>query len=161
MDLDRFRSTASSRFSQNRKFLEGLKRKPAARLDELFQEHHTAVFSAIDCLQCANCCRTTSPIFNQRDIARISRGLKLRPGEFIEKYLRIDDEGDCVLKSSPCSFLGSDNTCRIYADRPKACREYPHTNRNNMAGILQLTLRNTQVCPAVLDILDRTRNALE
>lgn len=161
MDLDRFRSTAASRLGKNRKFLEGLKRKPAARLDELFQEHHSAVFSAIDCLQCANCCRTTSPIFNHRDIERISRSLKLRPGEFMEKYLKFDDDGDCVLKSTPCSFLNSDNTCLIYSDRPKACREYPHTNRNNMAGILQLTLRNTEVCPAVLDIVERLRNDFE
>ncbi len=34
----------------------------------------------------------------------------------------------------------------------QACREYPHTNRKNMLGIFDLTLKNTLVCPAVLKI---------
>ncbi|WP_332911960.1 YkgJ family cysteine cluster protein [Algoriphagus boritolerans] len=52
----------------------------------------------------------------------------------------------------PCPFLGADNKCLVYEDRPKACREYPHTNRKNMLGILDLSLKNTLVCPAVSKI---------
>ncbi len=35
---------------------------------------------------------------------------------------------------SPCPFLGDDNYCSVYEARPKACREYPHTDRKNGAG---------------------------
>jgi uncharacterized protein len=65
-----------------------------------------------------------------------------------------------VLKSSPCAFLGADNYCSIYEARPRACREYPHTNRKKMHQILDLTMRNTQVCPAVLQIVERLEKVI-
>ncbi|MDP4953161.1 MAG: YkgJ family cysteine cluster protein, partial [Flavobacteriales bacterium] len=54
-----------------------------------------------------------------------------------------------VLHTAPCPFLGEDNKCSVYDSRPKACREYPHTDRKNMHQILNLTMKNTLVCPAV------------
>ena len=71
----------------------------------------------------------------------------------ITTYLRMDEEGDYVLQKSPCAFLGTDNYCSIYDIRPLACREYPHTDRKNIHQILDLTLKNTEVCPAVADIV--------
>ncbi|MBP6091474.1 MAG: YkgJ family cysteine cluster protein [Crocinitomicaceae bacterium] len=106
----------------------------------------------MDCLSCANCCKTTSPIFRDIDIKRIAKHLRLKENQFIQSYLRMDDEQDYVLQSSPCSFLNDDNTCSIYEFRPLACREYPHTDRKNMYQILDLTLKNTLVCPAVAKI---------
>lgn len=44
-------------------------------------------------------------------------------------YLRVDEDNDKVFKSMPCPFLGEDNLCSIYDIRPKACREFPHTDR--------------------------------
>jgi Fe-S-cluster containining protein len=82
----------------------------------------------------------------------------MKPGHFIEKYLKIDDEKDYVLKSSPCPFLDNENYCRVYDDRPKACREYPHTHRKKMIQITELTYKNTQVCPAVLEMVERLKN---
>ena len=76
----------------------------------------------------------------------------MKSSEFIDEYLFRDSDGDYVLKSAPCPFLGTDNKCLVYEDRPKACREYPHTNRKNMQGILDLSLKNTLVCPAVFKI---------
>jgi Fe-S-cluster containining protein len=76
----------------------------------------------------------------------------MRSSEFIDTYLFRDEDGDYVFKGAPCPFLGADNACLVYEDRPKACREYPHTDRKNMLGILDLTLKNTLVCPAVLKI---------
>ena len=106
-------------------------------------------------MNCANCCKTTSPIFRDIDIKRISKKLKVKEKEFINSNLRMDQDGDYVLKTSPCLFLDTDNTCSIYEDRPLACREYPHTNRKNMYQIFDLTLRNSEVCPAVVTILDQ------
>jgi Fe-S-cluster containining protein len=84
----------------------------------------------------------------------------MKPGELIEKYLRIDEDNDYVLKSSPCPFLGPDNYCSVYNSRPKACREYPHTNRKKMTKVLELTYRNTLVCPAVLEIVERMKKRI-
>jgi Fe-S-cluster containining protein len=50
--------------------------------------------------------------------------------------------------------LQGDNKCIIYEDRPKACREYPHTNRRKMKQIFTLTLKNSACCPAVEKVMD-------
>lgn len=157
MDLEKFKRTATGRKKENKKFLSGLSKINDNKLDDQFHEAHEQVFSEIDCLQCANCCKTTSPIFYPTDIDRVSKHLRMKPGDFIEKYLRIDEDRDYVLKSSPCPFLGPDNYCSVYDSRPKACREYPHTDRKKMSQILDLTFKNTMVCPAVLEIVERLK----
>lgn len=130
-----------------------LKQKKPKDLDATFHKLHEQTFRKIDCLECANCCKTTSPIFRDVDIKRIAKFLKLKEGQFIYAYLKIDEDKDYVLKSSPCQFLGSDNKCSIYEYRPLACREYPHTDRKNMFQILELTRKNTEICPAVATIV--------
>jgi len=59
-----------------------------------------------------------------------------------------------VLNSAPCPFLDSENYCLVYEDRPIACREYPHTNRKRFYQILDLTLKNTLICPAALQVAE-------
>ncbi len=123
-------------------------------LDGVFQKAHDKVFKSIDCLDCANCCKTTSPIFRDVDIEKISKHLRIKQINFVNCYLRVDEDGDYVLKSSPCSFLNDDNTCSIYEFRPLACKGYPHTNRKNMHQIIDLTKKNTEICPAVCKVID-------
>jgi Fe-S-cluster containining protein len=159
MELDKFASKSKNKSAENRKFLSSLKNKDPRKVDDAFHELHEVVFEETNCLECANCCKTTSPIFYQNDIERLAKGMRIRPGEFIETYLRIDDDKDYVLRQAPCPFLGSDNYCAVYADRPKACREYPHTNRKKMVQIMDLTHKNTLVCPAVLQIVERLKKA--
>ncbi|HEY3405778.1 MAG TPA: YkgJ family cysteine cluster protein [Ohtaekwangia sp.] len=160
MDLTRFREAAKNKALENKKFLQSLKRKDARKVDDGFHQVHEEVFEEIDCLTCANCCKTTSPIFYQTDIERVAKSLRMKPGDFIEKYLQIDEDKDYVLKSSPCPFLDADNYCSVYDDRPKACREYPHTDRKKMVQITELTYKNTLVCPAVLEMVDRLKKIL-
>jgi uncharacterized protein len=157
MDIERFRELSHNKSAENKKFLHSLKKKDARKVDNAFHELHDEVFEEIDCLTCANCCKTTSPIFYQTDIERVAKALRMKPGDFIEKYLRIDEDKDYVLKSSPCPFLDSENYCMVYEDRPKACREYPHTDRKKMVQIMELTHKNTLVCPAVLEIVERMK----
>jgi len=160
VDLNRFRGISKNKAEENKKFLQRLIKKDARKVDDAFHSTHEEVFAELDCLTCANCCKTTSPIFYQTDIERASKFLRMKPGDFIEKYLRIDEDKDYVLKSSPCVFLGADNYCSIYESRPKACREYPHTDRKKMVQITELTYKNTLVCPAVLEIVERLKKVL-
>lgn len=143
---------ASNRQVVTKQFANWKKKKPK-NLDTLFHTEHTAVFDKVDCLTCANCCKTTSPIFRDVDIRRIAKQQRMSEAAFIRQYLRMDEDGDYVLQSSPCAFLFPDNTCSIYEYRPLACREYPHTDRKNMVQILDLTAKNTEVCPAVAKIV--------
>jgi uncharacterized protein len=157
-DLEKFHAEAQSKAVGNKKFLQSLKRKPADKVDEWFAQSHEEVFEQLDCLQCANCCKTTSPIFTKGDVERLARTLGMRPAVFEATYLTTDADGDKVLRAAPCPFLLPDNRCMVYEDRPKACREYPHTNRKKMQQILTLTYRNTLVCPAVLQVVERIKD---
>jgi Fe-S-cluster containining protein len=160
MDLEEFTREAHRRKKANRAFIDKLLKRPPRDLDSVFSDAHDEAFAETDCLACANCCKTTSPIFYQRDVDRASKAVRMTPGKFIDAFLRTDEDGDMVLKTAPCAFLLPDNRCSIYADRPTACREYPHTNRKRMHQILDLTYRNTLVCPAVLRIVGKLRDAL-
>ncbi|MDX1350029.1 MAG: YkgJ family cysteine cluster protein [Putridiphycobacter sp.] len=123
-------------------------------IDSIFHAAHQKVFKQINCLDCANCCKTTSPIFRDADIARLAKHLRLKPAKFIDSYLYLDKDQDYVLKSSPCPFLNGDNTCTVYEYRPLACKGYPHTDRKNMHQLLKLTEKNTEICPAVCEIVE-------
>ena len=157
MDIEKHNQKAYTLKKENRIFFDKLKRTKPKNLDSQFHTLHEEVFEEIDCLACANCCKTTSPIFYNRDIERLAKHLRMKPGEFIDKYLLIDEDKDYVLTQAPCPFLGSDNYCSVYDARPNACREYPHTDRKRMEQILDLTYRNTIVCPAVLEITERLK----
>ncbi len=160
MDLQKHNQQAKALKKENRIFFDKLKRTKPKQLDDKFHELNDEVFEKIDCLTCANCCKTTSPIFYNKDIERLAKHLRMKPGDFIEKYLRIDEDKDYVLKQSPCTFLGVDNYCSVYDARPTACREYPHTDRKKMEQLLDLTFNNTLVCPAVLEITERLKKII-
>ena len=151
---------AKEKSSANKKFLARVRKKPPKHLDYLMQELHNAEFQKTDCLSCANCCKTTGPLFTNADIERISKHLKLKPQQFISQYLRVDEENDHVLQQLPCAFLGHDNHCFIYDVRPKACREFPHTDRKKFHQINNLTLKNVAICPAAFNIVEEMKKRL-
>ncbi|MCO5271464.1 MAG: YkgJ family cysteine cluster protein [Cyclobacteriaceae bacterium] len=159
MDLERFKEESGKKAKANKKYLAGLKRLDPRKVDSAFHAMHDEVFESMDCLDCANCCKTTSPIFYEADIGRAAKALRIKPGDFVEKYLRVDEDKDYVLKAAPCPFLDGGNYCGIYESRPKACREYPHTNRKKMVQVMDLAYKNTLVCPAVLEIVERLRKS--
>lgn len=142
---------------ENVKFFKKLKKIKPKFLDRLIHPLHDEVFSCTNCLECANCCKTTGPLFTDKDIFSISKYLKIKPSIFVEKYLRIDEEKDYVLKSTPCVFLADDNSCTIYESRPKACRDFPHTDRIKQSQLLQITQKNYEICPAVYKVIEKLK----
>jgi Fe-S-cluster containining protein len=132
-----------------------LKQVPQKELMDLANDTHEEVFSEIDCLDCANCCSKIPPIVDNTDINRIAKTLGMKAANFRKQYTRIDNDGDTVLKTVPCTFLMEDNKCFIYDIRPKACRNYPHTEGYEFVGNLDLHTKNTQYCPAAYHIITR------
>jgi uncharacterized protein len=116
---------------------------------------HEDAFSRIDCLQCANCCKNYSPRFKTPDIKRISKHLKMRESDFIATYLKVDEDGDFVVKSTPCPFLGPDNFCGIYEQRPSDCQRFPYTDEDVFIKRRQLTLKNSTFCPITYYVLEK------
>lgn len=158
--LPNLQSLAKNREAETKQYFNKLKRRKPAELDDTVAEMHEQVFAETNCLNCANCCKTTGPLFTQRDMDRIAKHLGMKTGQFIQKYLYMDEDGDFVLKQVPCAFLGTDNYCSIYEVRPQACREYPHTDHQNFHQILDLTLKNTFICPAAYEVVERLKRAL-
>ncbi|WP_282049319.1 YkgJ family cysteine cluster protein [Maribacter aquivivus] len=152
---------AKEKHNENKKFFVKLRKKPPKNLDYIMQELHEEEFERTDCLTCANCCKTTGPLFTNADVERISKSFRMKPQRFIETYLRVDEENDFVLQETPCTFLGADNYCSIYDVRPKACREFPHTDRKKFQQISNLTLKNVAICPAAYNIVEEMKKLIK
>jgi uncharacterized protein len=80
---------------------------------------------------------------------------------FIDTYLRVDEDGDFVVKSSPCPFLGSDNFCSIYEVRPSDCSRFPYTDEDVIFKRQNLTLKNATFCPITYYVLDKLEQQLK
>ena len=132
--------------AKNKKKLEGM--------DVQVHTLHDKITEQTDCLSCANCCRSLGPRIIDKDLERMAKVLRLKTADVIAKYLRIDEDGDMVFQSMPCPFLGVDNYCSIYESRPKACREYPHTDRKRFYQIFNLSVKNAYTCPIVYKVLN-------
>lgn len=159
-NLEQLPQLAKDKHKENKAFFTKLKKKPPKHLDYIMQELHQAEFERTDCLECANCCKTTGPLFTDKDIERIAKFFNLKPQQFIDAYLRIDEDKDYVLQSVPCTFLGADNYCSIYEVRPKACREFPHTDRKKFQQISNLTMKNVAICPAAYNIVEEMKRRI-
>lgn len=153
MDINKLKEDAAKRegawnvyFKKNRRKLE--------KMDLQVQALHEKHSARIDCLSCGNCCRTLGPRITDKDVERMAKALRLKAAEVNERYLKVDEDGDLVFRSMPCPFLGDDNYCSIYESRPKACREYPHTDRKKFYQIYNLSVKNASTCPIVYDVLE-------
>jgi Fe-S-cluster containining protein len=148
-------TSAPSRKDDLKRFRNFLQRADKNKVLKQLPQLHEEAFAIHDCLQCAACCKNYSPRFKTPDVKRISRHLGLRESAFIETYLVVDNEGDFVVKSSPCPFLGSDNACSIYDVRPSDCARFPYTDEDVLVKRQQLTLTNATFCPITFHVLDR------
>lgn len=155
--LNHLHAKAVANFHASKRILQQLKKLKPNKLDKIILNLHTREFAKIHCLECANCCKTISPAIYDRDIRRMALALKTKVSEFIDDYLLEEKEGEYALKTTPCPFLDENNFCEIYESRPKACREYPHTNRKRFYQILDLTAHNSKVCPAVFNMIEELR----
>jgi hypothetical protein len=140
---------------ENKQFL--VKAKRIRGIEKQLPPLHDEAFSKINCLNCANCCKTISPRFKNTDIVRVAKYLGMKQGELIDNYLRRDEEGDYVVNQAPCPFLGSDNYCSIYEARPRDCENYPYTDSGEFFEYATTTLKNTTTCPAVYYVMERLK----
>ncbi|MBS9461804.1 YkgJ family cysteine cluster protein [Flagellimonas sp. 389] len=160
-EFEQLPKKAKEKHAENKRFFAKLRKRPPKDLDYVMQDLHDAEFQRTDCLTCANCCKTTGPLFTNADVERIAKYFRKKPSQFIDEYLRVDEDNDYVLKEVPCTFLGDDNYCSIYSVRPKACREFPHTDRKKFQQITNLTLKNVAICPAAFNIVEEMKRKIK
>ncbi|MBM3412284.1 MAG: YkgJ family cysteine cluster protein [Bacteroidetes bacterium] len=143
---------AKERQKLYKQFLQRVQKNQVLKRQEAY---HEEAFDQVNCLSCANCCKGYSPRFKTPDIKRISKLLGMKEGRFIENYLQEDQEGDFVLQQTPCPFLGTDNYCSIYEDRPSDCKRFPYTDEDILVKRASLTLKNTTFCPITYLVIER------
>lgn len=147
--------------NESREIVKRLGRKKGKQLDLLADEVHRDVFSKIDCLDCAGCCTGIPPIVTKADVGRIAKDFGMKPADFEKKYLVEDEDGDTVMNTTPCPFLAPDRKCTIYEIRPKACRQFPHTDELDFSKNMKLHAANATICPGVFHILRRLEEAFK
>ena len=136
-----------------KKFQNFLKRVDKRVILKQLPDLHEAAFEKVNCLDCARCCKNYSPRFKMPDIKRVSKAMGMKEVSFIEKYLSMDSEGDYVVRTKPCPFLATDNTCGIYDYRPSDCERFPYTDEDVFFKRSAITMKNAEFCPAVHDVM--------
>lgn len=159
--LKQFKKSLKKKKPKYKRFLSKLEKKQPPELDRRTAEADAEMWKYINCLECANCCKTMTPTYKGADIKRIALHLGISPKEMKEKWLKKDDEGDWINKSTPCQFLNPvDNKCSIYEVRPKDCAGFPHHTKKNMADYIHVYKQNIDYCPATLKMLEILKTRL-
>ncbi len=151
---------AQNNKNKNAAFLRSLKEQNQGKFYNLLTETHHETFAKIDCLSCANCCKSSPPIIVSADIHRIAKKLNISPKQFKKQYILEDVDGEMSFNRVPCHFLNDDNSCQIYDIRPEACRRFPHTDEKEYPKRVQLNINNTLICPAAAEIVQQLQNKL-
>lgn len=142
-------------------FLTRLGKNPPRKLDALAVEIDKEIWKEVDCLSCANCCKTMTPTFTPSDIKRISTHLGITPDAFKEKYLYKDKGGDWMNVKQPCQFLDlKTNMCSIYEVRPVDCAGFPHLTKKKVQDYLHVHHQNLTYCPATYKMVEKLMNSL-
>ncbi|MBX2887556.1 MAG: YkgJ family cysteine cluster protein [Ferruginibacter sp.] len=151
-----FKRKVSIYRSTFRKFINLLVKDTPRGIDRLTPKIEVEVWKEVDCLTCANCCKTMTPTYNTKDIKRIARHIKMTPEVFSKKYLRKDRDGDFVNKTQPCPFLNlKDNKCSIYTVRPDDCRGFPHLSKKKFVEYAHVHKQNIDLCPATFKMIEK------
>ena len=161
MDLQEFRKKAVRKKKKLTSFLQKLDEIVPEDMPQLVLEEDVKVWQEVDCMACANCCKTMTPTFTKKDILRISEHLGMKPKDFKEKWLhKEEDTGDWVNKQQPCQFL-IDNKCSIYEVRPIDCAEFPHHNKKPFDLYNDTFIQNVHRCPATFMLVNKLRKRIE
>lgn len=126
-------------------------------IDNLTANIDKEVWKEVDCLSCANCCKTMTPTYTEKDIKRIAEHLEMTSDEFKKKWLKKErNTGDWLNKSTPCQFLNlKDNKCSIYDVRPVDCSGFPHLPKKRLKDYMHVHKQNVEFCPATYKMVEK------
>ena len=129
-------------------------------VERQFRRAAEEIHDAIDCRQCAECCRVTEVRIVERDIEHLARYLGISKKQFLAEYTATGEDGELILKrtSAGCVFL-ENNECTVYEARPGNCERFPHILRG--AGSLESRMWDmvdrATYCPIVYNWLEEVK----
>ena len=154
-DLVQIQRLGEKKLDENKRLRMHMKKHATAerRLRKVAEE----IENAIDCTQCANCCRVATVTIRDREVDSIAKFIGVSRREFYRDYLQESEEEGIVLKRTEkgCVFLEG-NLCSIYDARPKTCNDFPHLVRGEgslMARMWHMPDRATY-CPIAYNTLE-------
>ena len=155
-NLRAWKKTARLKRNSFRRFLTKLEKNAPRGIEKLTATLEKEVWREVDCLACANCCKTMTPTFTPADLKRISAHFGQAVDEFKAKWLYKErSSGDWMNKKQPCQFLNlSDNKCSIYAIRPADCAGFPHLPKK-MKDYVHVHKQNVEYCPATFKLVEK------
>ncbi len=163
VNLRSFKQKVRHHKKKFKRFLTGLGKKAPPGLEVLTAKLEKEVWKEVDCLSCANCCKTMTPTFTPADIKRISAHFGETPDAFKKKWLKRERGGDrdWINKTEPCQFLNmDDNKCSIYEIRPSDCAGFPHLPKK-MKDFAHIHKQNVELCPATYRIVEKMMAAMD
>ncbi len=145
-----------------KRFLGKIEKNPPRNLDKTAQLIDAEVWKEVDCLSCANCCKSMSPTFTAKDIKRIAAYFEMSITDFKEKWLYYDKkDGDWMNTKQPCQFLNlQNNMCSIYEVRPADCSGFPHLKKKKMTEYIHVHQQNVEYCPATFKMVEKMMERL-
>jgi uncharacterized protein len=133
-----------------------------ADLDLLVEELARPIIAAIDCTQCANCCRSLDVYLTPSDAERLAEGLLIPISEIQTQYInteRAQQEGEWgVFEARPCAFLKG-NHCGVYPHRPESCHAYPEFTPD-FRWQLEHILGGVGLCPIIYNVIEAVKKEL-
>ena len=130
-------------------------------VERQFRRVAQEVHDAIDCRQCAECCRVTEVQLAERDIEHLARFFRITEKAFLEQYTATGEDGELILRrtAAGCVFL-SGNECTVYEARPGNCERFPHLLRGSgsvVSRMWQFVDRATY-CPIVYNWMETVKD---
>ena len=161
LSLPRFRKRVQQKKRKLLFFLKKFDDLTVPNLPKMVKETEKEVWEKVNCMECANCCKTMTPTYKRADISRISAHLGMKPKEFKEKWLYKEKKsGDWMNKSQPCQFLVK-NMCSIYEVRPSDCAGFPHHHHTEFDRYTDTYVQNLKSCPATFMLVERLQEKIE
>lgn len=150
--IARLRQMVSNDKETWNRFFKTLLKVPSRELDEQLIPLAREVAAGIDCRACANCCRELEAGLNKEETQRLSSLLQLPEEAFVRQHTATETGTGIVFMKSPCVFL-DDCSCRIYAEKPGSCSDFPGLERKGIKFRLRRIFEHLPLCPIIYHTL--------
>jgi len=126
--------------------LEGLDEIPPKMMADLDLAYDIckAMHDSFPCEICGKCCHQANITVMDDEVGRIAEHLGMTNDMFIAEYLYRRDGLWLFRKSGRCRFLGNDNKCTIWAERPEICRDFPYLVSKFMSRVYLSIANNVE-----------------
>ena len=161
INLEEIKQQSEIKSEENKRFQSFIKSFPNLEIDEKVLKLNDTISKQIDCMLCANCCKTLHPAVTHEESKSLAKELKMDAAEFAASFLTADElENINHFKQSPCIFL-KEKKCSYYNVRPASCADYPHLTKPNFKYRLRSVMNNYTLCPIVFNVVEQLKTELK